>query len=174
MLGNPWLYVAALLLWISSVIGAFSYGDHVGQQEQEVSMSKTNLAYANRAIEGEQHARAVEEQSNEDLEQQAANYDEQIRYIKQDQAHTVTALNDGSEQLRIKLATALSNPPAESSATTGGDQPDSTAALSPAVGGAVSWYAIGEYNAVRAQLAACVESYDSVAAAMNGENDGSR
>ena len=51
MLGNPWLYVAALLLWISSVIGAFSYGDHVGQQEQEVSMSKTNLAYANRAIE---------------------------------------------------------------------------------------------------------------------------
>ena len=167
MLGNPWLYVAALLLWISSVIGAFSYGDHVGQQEQEVSMSKTNLAYANRALEGEQHARAVEEQSNEDLEQQAATYDEQIRYIKLAQAHTVDAINHGSEQLRIKLATALSNPPAESATVTGGNQPDSTASLSPAVSGAITWYAIGEYNSLRAQLAACVDSYGAVAAAMN-------
>jgi hypothetical protein len=155
--------ITALLLFIASNLTAFVYGDHVGKQSGQVENEKTLLTYSNMALASDEHARAVEAQSDQDLEANDAKYQDEIALLKKSAGLRDVALRAGTAKLQIRLATALSGQGSASAtpAAAADSAPQvATVTIPPETAVALTHFCVDDYNALRLQLVHTIEAYD--------------
>jgi hypothetical protein len=165
MILNPWILLAVLLFVIAEGLGCYAYGEHNGKQSGQIETDKIVLAYSNRALEGEEHARQIEEKSNADLQADHDTYTEQIALLKKAQGLASDQLRAGQRVLTLQLDSALTLAANQGSTVTGGPVDHSTVEVPRATGSNLVGYCVDDFNALRLQLAATIKSYGDAAAA---------